>query len=172
MILDEGDRIKNPQAGITITLKTIGTPHRIVLTGAPIQNNLIELWSMFDFVVPGKLGTQSTFEREFAIPINRAAYSNANAIQVRIGYACSVGLRSLVGPFLLRRLKQDVLKDILPDKSEQVLFCKLSESQSFLYRQFVEGAEVRAVIEGKRNALFAIDALRKICNHPQLFTQL
>lgn len=84
-ILDEGDRIRNPDAETTLVAKQLDTPHRLILTGAPMQNNLKELWSLFDFVVPGRLGTLPVFEDHFIHPISRGGYSNATAVQVRGG---------------------------------------------------------------------------------------
>ncbi|KAJ3380078.1 hypothetical protein HDU92_006206, partial [Lobulomyces angularis] len=82
-------------------------------------------------------------------------------------YKCAVVLRDTISPYLLRRLKKDVAQD-LPKKSEQVLFCRLTPLQKKLYQQFCHGEEVENIILGKRNALYGIDILRKICNHPDL----
>ncbi|KAG0366182.1 hypothetical protein BGZ54_005705 [Gamsiella multidivaricata] len=81
IVLDEGHKIRNPDADITLTCKQFRTPHRIILSGTPIQNNLNELWSLFDFVFPGRLGTLPVFQSQFAIPINLGGYANASNIQ-------------------------------------------------------------------------------------------
>ena len=83
VILDEGHKIRNPDAQITLAVKQIPTPHRIILSGSPLQNNLKELWSLFDFVFPGKLGTLPTFMEQFAVPITQGGYANASDIQVQ-----------------------------------------------------------------------------------------
>lgn len=88
-ILDEGHRIRNPNAEITLVCKQLHTVHRIIMTGAPIQNKLTELWSLFDFVFPGKLGVLPVFEAEFAVPISVGGYANASPLQVSTAYRCT-----------------------------------------------------------------------------------
>lgn len=85
-VLDEGHRIRNPNAEITLVCKQLQTVHRIIMTGAPIQNKLTELWSLFDFVFPGKLGVLPVFEAEFAAPIAVGGYANASPLQVSTAY--------------------------------------------------------------------------------------
>lgn len=85
-VLDEGHRIRNPNAEVTLVCKQLQTVHRIIMTGAPIQNKLAELWSLFDFVFPGKLGVLPVFEAEFAVPIAVGGYSNASPFQVSTAY--------------------------------------------------------------------------------------
>lgn len=167
VVLDEGHKIRNPDSYVTITCKQLKTSNRIILSGTPIQNNLVELWSLFDFVFPGRLGTLPVFQKQFCIPINLGGYANATNVQVQAGYKCAVILKDLVSPYLLRRVKADVAKD-LPKKTEMVLFCKLTPEQRKLYRDFIESEDLKKVLAGKRNALFGIDMLRKICNHPNL----
>ncbi|CAO3568276.1 unnamed protein product [Mortierella alpina] len=167
IILDEGHKIRNPDADITLTCKQFRTPHRIILSGTPIQNNLNELWSLFDFVFPGRLGTLPVFQSQFAIPINLGGYANASNIQVQTAYKCAVVLRDLINPYLLRRMKVDVATD-MPKKSEQVLFCKLTPPQRAAYEDFIKSNELSSIMEGKRHALFGIDLVRKICNHADI----
>eukprot|EP00889_Picochlorum_renovo_P005759 jgi/Picre1/32789/NNA_008120.t1 len=81
-ILDEGHKIRNPDAEVTLAAKQLMTVHRIILSGSPIQNRLVELWSLFDFVFPGKLGTLPVFQAQFAIPIQQGGYANASSLQV------------------------------------------------------------------------------------------
>lgn len=88
-VLDEGHRIRNPNAEITLVCKQLQTVHRIIMTGAPIQNKLSELWSLFDFVFPGKLGVLPVFEAEFAVPISVGGYANATPLQVSTAYRCA-----------------------------------------------------------------------------------
>eukprot|EP01091_Cochliopodium_minus_P017003 TRINITY_DN6549_c0_g1_i1.p1 TRINITY_DN6549_c0_g1~~TRINITY_DN6549_c0_g1_i1.p1 ORF type:complete len:769 (-),score=256.90 TRINITY_DN6549_c0_g1_i1:730-2697(-) len=166
-ILDEGHAIKNPDASITLAAKRINTHRRIVLTGAPIQNSLTELWSVFDFIFPGKLGTLPLFQKEFEVPIKLGGYSNATNVQVERAYKCSVVLRDMIKPYLLRRLKADVDID-LPEKTEQVLICKLTNSQLDLYKSFLRSKHLQSVVDGDKNLFFGIDYLRKVCNHPHL----
>lgn len=167
VVLDEGHRIRNPNADTTLTCKQFATPHRLLLTGAPVQNNLRELWSLFDFIYPGKLGTLPVFETEFGLPIALGGYTNASPAQLTTAYRCATALRDIIRPYLLRRMKSDV-NARLPNKTEQVLFCSLTDEQRADYRAYVRGPDVSAALEGRLHALKAIDHLRKVCNHPHL----
>uniref|UniRef100_A0A0A0L7W7 Uncharacterized protein n=1 Tax=Cucumis sativus TaxID=3659 RepID=A0A0A0L7W7_CUCSA len=166
-ILDEGHRIRNPNAEVTLVCKQLQTVHRIIMTGSPIQNKLKELWSLFDFVFPGKLGVLPVFEAEFAVPISVGGYANASPLQVSTAYRCAVVLRDLIMPYLLRRMKADVNAH-LPKKTEHVLFCSLTSEQRSVYRAFLASSEVKSILDGNRNSLSGIDVMRKICNHPDL----
>ncbi|KAI0565221.1 DNA helicase [Gracilaria domingensis] len=161
---DEGHKLKSPDAEITITCKRFDTPHRIIVSGSPLQNHLKELWSLFDFVFPGKLGTLPVFQEQFVVPITMGGYATASKSQVHTAYKCSVILRDLISPYLLRRLKKDVAKQ-LPKKSEQILFVRLTPEQREKYKKFLKSRFVRQVLQGKLNLLYAITALRKVCNH-------
>lgn len=166
-VLDEGHRIRNPNAEITLVCKQLQTVHRIIMTGAPIQNKLTELWSLFDFVFPGKLGVLPIFEAEFAVPISVGGYANASPLQVSTAYRCAVVLRDLIMPYLLRRMKADVNAQ-LPKKTEHVIFCSLTTEQRSAYRAFLASSDVEQILDGNRNSLYGIDVMRKICNHPDL----
>ncbi|CDO95114.1 unnamed protein product [Kluyveromyces dobzhanskii CBS 2104] len=166
-ILDEGHKIRNPDSDISLTCKKLKTQNRIILSGTPIQNNLTELWSLFDFIYPGKLGTLPVFQQQFANPINMGGYANASNIQVKTGFKCAVALRDLISPYLLRRVKSDVAKD-LPKKNEMVLFCRLTQYQKSKYLEFLHSDDLVKIRKGKRQVLYGIDILRKICNHPDL----
>lgn len=166
-VLDEGHRIRNPNAEITLVCKQLQTVHRIIMTGAPIQNKLTELWSLFDFVFPGKLGVLPIFEAQFAVPIAIGGYANASPLQVSTAYKCAVVLRDLIMPYMLRRMKVDVNAH-LTKKTEHVLFCSLTAEQRTSYRSFLASSDVEQIFEGSRNSLYGIDILRKICNHPDL----
>jgi DNA excision repair protein ERCC-6 len=139
------------------------------LSGTPIQNDLNELWSLFDFVFPGRLGTLPAFEQEFADPIKRGGYSNASPMQVQVAYRCALILKDLINPYLLRRLKKDI-KEMkrMPGKKEQVLFCRLTNRQRMLYESFLQSDLVKNIMKGSVQLLGAITTLRKICNHPDL----
>jgi DNA excision repair protein ERCC-6 len=168
-VLDEAQKIRNPDAEVTLACKRLRTPHRLALSGTPIQNDLKELWSLFDFVFPGRLGTLPAFEQEFADPIRRGGYSNASPMQVQLAYRCALVLRDLINPYLLRRQKKDV-KEVsrMPGKTEHVLFCRLSQRQRMLYESFLSSDEVTKVIRGSNQMFSAITVLRKICNHADL----
>nr|XP_033797522.1 DNA excision repair protein ERCC-6 isoform X2 [Geotrypetes seraphini]XP_033797523.1 DNA excision repair protein ERCC-6 isoform X2 [Geotrypetes seraphini]XP_033797524.1 DNA excision repair protein ERCC-6 isoform X2 [Geotrypetes seraphini]XP_033797525.1 DNA excision repair protein ERCC-6 isoform X2 [Geotrypetes seraphini] len=171
VILDEGHKIRNPHTAITVASKQFRTPHRIILTGSPMQNNLKELWSLFDFVFPGKLGTLPVFMEQFSVPITMGGYANASPVQVKTAYKCACVLRDTINPYLLRRMKADVKMSLsLPDKNEQVLFCRLTDEQRQVYQNFIDSKEVYGILNGDMQVFPGLIALRKICNHPDLFS--
>uniref|UniRef100_A0A8C9TFT4 DNA excision repair protein ERCC-6 n=1 Tax=Scleropages formosus TaxID=113540 RepID=A0A8C9TFT4_SCLFO len=156
IILDEGHKIRNPHAGVTVACK---------------MNNLKELWSLFDFVFPGKLGTLPTFMEQFSVPITMGGYANASPVQVQTAYKCACVLRDTINPYLLRRMKADVKTNLsLPDKNEQVLFCRLTEEQRKIYQNFIDSKEVYQILNREMQVFSGLIALRKICNHPDLFS--
>lgn len=167
VVLDEGHKIRNPDAHITLACKRLLTTHRIILSGAPIQNKLKELWSLFDFVFPGKLGTLPVFEQEFCWPINQGGYTNASSVQVQMSYKCALVLRDLINPYILRRTKKSVALS-LPKKTEQILFCNLAPAQEQQYAKYLRSKEVMAAVDGRLSLFKAISVLRKLCNHPDL----
>ena len=166
-VLDEGHKIRNPNAEITVTCKELNTPHRVILSGTPVQNNLTELWSLFDFIYPMRLGTLVNFRTQFEIPIRQGGYANASNLQVMTAEKCAEALKETISEYLLQRLKVDVAAD-LPEKTEQVLFCKLTGGQRKAYETFLGSDEVSSILHKRRQSLYGIDVLRKICNHPDL----
>ncbi|OGR01578.1 MAG: helicase [Deltaproteobacteria bacterium RIFOXYA12_FULL_61_11] len=157
LILDEAQAIKNPTAKQTKTLKAIPSRWRLTLTGTPVENRLGDLWSIFDFLNPGLLGSAKAFKE--------LCTSMAKSTQ---GYA---PLRRLVQPYILRRLKTDrkVIAD-LPDKTELTAHCLLTKRQAVLYQQSVE--ELRQALEElegieRRGVILAfLLRFKQICNHP------
>lgn len=104
-----------------MAVKKFSTPHRLLLTGSPMQNSLKELWSLFDFILPGKLGTQATFLEHCANPITRGGYANASPLQEATALQVATMLKDAIAPYMLRRTKNDVQHHInLPEKNEQV----------------------------------------------------
>jgi DNA excision repair protein ERCC-6 len=166
-ILDEGHKIRNPNTAITIHCKELRTPNRIILSGTPMQNNLTELWSLFDFVFPMRLGTLVNFRNQFEFPIKRGGYANASNLEFETAVRCAETLKDAVSPYLLQRFKVDVATD-LPQKKEQVLFCKLTRQQRQAYEGFLHSEDMKSIAAGKRQMLYGVDYLRKICNHPDL----
>jgi non-specific serine/threonine protein kinase len=157
-VLDEAQAIKNPDAKQTRAVKALAADSRIALTGTPIENNLRDLWSIFDFLNPGLLGSSKAF----------ADFVKRLAAKEPVSYA---PLRKLVGPYILRRLKTDrsVIAD-LPDKTEVKAFCGLSKKQAALYQAAVEEFDerLRAVSEdmARRGLVLAtLMRLKQICNH-------
>ncbi|MEL4894204.1 DEAD/DEAH box helicase [Crocosphaera sp. Alani8] len=163
IVLDEAQNIKNPQAKQSQAVRQLSTQFRIALTGTPVENRLTELWSILDFLNPGFLGTQQFFRRRFATPIEK--YGDKESLQT---------MRSLVRPFILRRLKTDktIIQD-LPEKQEMTVFCGLSSEQAELYQQLVDNSlaeiEEKTGIERKGLILSLLLKLKQICNHPAHF---
>jgi non-specific serine/threonine protein kinase len=157
-VLDEAQAIKNPDAAQTRAAKKLAARARIALTGTPIENRLGDLWSIFDFINPGLLGSAKDFTR----------YTRRLAEMPHNPYG---PLRDLVRPYILRRLKSDkaVIAD-LPDKTEVKAFCQLSRKQAALYQQAVsELAEQLENAEGIRRKGYVLAFLmrfKQICNHP------
>ncbi|KFX90429.1 hypothetical protein V490_06465 [Pseudogymnoascus sp. VKM F-3557] len=166
-VLDEGHKIRNPNTTVTIYCKELQTPNRIILSGTPLQNNLIELWSLFDFIYPMRLGTLVNFRNQFEIPIKLGGYANATNLQILTATKCAETLKEAIGPYLIQRLKADVASD-LPKKTEQVLFCKLTKPQREAYEEFLKSDEMTSILNRTRQSLYGIDILRKVCNHPDL----
>ena len=166
-VLDEGHKIRNPNAAVTIYSKELRTANRIILSGTPMQNNLVELWSLFDFVFPMRLGNLVDFKNQFEIPIRIGGYANASNLQVQTASKCAETLKDAIAPYLLQRLKVDVAAD-LPKKTERVLFCRLTKPQRQAYESFLAGGDMKSILNGKRQVLYGVDILRKICNHPDL----
>ncbi len=159
VVLDEAQVIKNPNAKQTRAVKSLKAQGRIVLTGTPIENNLRDLWSIFDFVNPGLLGSSKAFGN----------FVKQLASQPRVSYA---PLRRLVQPYILRRMKTDknIIAD-LPDKTEVKAFCHLSRKQAALYAGAVAELEERLKdsddgIARRGLVLSMLMRLKQICNHP------
>jgi non-specific serine/threonine protein kinase len=156
--LDEAQAIKNPGARQTRTVKALRGRVRLALTGTPVENRLGDLWSLFDFLAPGLLGSAN----EFRDATRRMAGRESD------GYA---PLRSLVRPYVLRRLKTDkrVIAD-LPDKTEVTAFCGLTRVQATLYQRAVDDLartlDEREGIERRGAILAALLRFKQICNHP------
>ncbi|KAL5108220.1 DNA excision repair protein ERCC-6 [Taenia crassiceps] len=170
VILDEGHKIKNPQAEITNLVKRFVTPHRLIVSGTPMQNNLKELWCIFDFVYPGRLGGgMMDFLVNFAVPITQGGYANATPLEVETAYRCACTLKRVLSPYLLRRLKTEVRLE-LPKKSEQVLFCRLTHYQRCVYEEYLSSRVCQNILRGNGQVLGGLVVLKKLCNHPDLVT--
>ncbi|KAJ2899591.1 uncharacterized protein MKZ38_002965 [Zalerion maritima] len=174
VVLDEGHLIKNPKAKISIAVKKLASNHRLILTGTPIQNNVLELWSLFDFLMPGFLGAEKVFLDRFAKPIAASRYAKASSKEQEAGALAIEALHKQVLPFLLRRLKEEVLND-LPPKILQNYYCDLSDLQKKLFDEFTkrEGKKIaseagREDKEAKQHIFQALQYMRKLCNSPAL----
>jgi len=158
VIADEAQALKNPRAEQTRAAKALRSRTRVALTGTPIENRLADLWSLFDFINPGLLGSAQTFKK----------FAQKLADRERDSYA---PLRELIRPYLLRRLKTDrrIISD-LPDKTEVVAHCSLTRVQAALYQQSVDLlASKLDTLDGiqRRGVVLAfLTRFKQICNHP------
>ncbi|TVY23493.1 putative helicase [Lachnellula hyalina] len=174
LVLDEGHLIKNPRAKVTLAVKRLLSNHRLILSGTPIQNNVLELWSLFDFLMPGFLGAEKVFLDRFAKPIAASRYSKSSSKEQEAGALAIEALHKQVLPFLLRRLKEEVLDD-LPPKILQNYYCDLSDLQKKLFDDFTkkEGKTLAEKAsagdkEAKQHIFQALQYMRKLCNSPAL----
>ncbi|XP_050670711.1 DNA excision repair protein ERCC-6-like [Leptidea sinapis] len=178
IILDEGHKIRNPDTQVSKHVKKFQTPHKLLITGSPMQNSLQELWSLFDFMRPGLLGTNNAFTEHFAIPITQGGYANSTQMQEATALEIAKALKNLITPYMLRRTKEEVQQYIhLPEKNEQVLFCALTQEQRDLYMGYLLSGTVRSILDRdskvgdplRARILVALSTLRKICNHPDIY---
>jgi SNF2 family DNA or RNA helicase len=165
IVLDEAQNIKNPKAAQTKAILKLSAKHRLALTGTPVENRLLDLWSIFNFLNPGYLGKEAQFRKSFEIPIQK----DNDRIK-------SSTLKKLVEPLILRRVKTDksIIND-LPDKVEQKLYTNLTKEQASLYEVVVKDVEEKLqTVEGiqrKGLILSTLMKLKQICNHPAQFLQ-
>ena len=163
IVVDEAQNIKNPDTAQTLAIKTLKSDIKIAMTGTPVENRLTELWSIFDFINKGYLGSLKEFQKSYAVPIERFK-EKTRATKLKLS----------VSPFVLRRLKTDknVISD-LPEKMVMNDYCYLAKSQAVLYEKTLN--EMMEKISGftgvnRRGNIFKlITALKQICNHPYQF---
>ncbi|MGZ8172506.1 DEAD/DEAH box helicase [Methylobacter sp.] len=165
IVLDEAQNIKNPKAAQTTAILKLKADSRLALTGTPVENRLMDLWSIFNFLNPGYLGKQAQFRKTYELPVQR----DNDPIQSAI-------LKKLIQPFILRRLKTDktIIKD-LPDKIENKIYCNLSKEQAALYEVVVKDVVAQLDeaegIQRQGLMLSTLMKLKQICNHPMQFLQ-
>lgn len=174
VVLDEGHLIKNAKAKISMAVKRLASNHRLILTGTPIQNNVLELWSLFDFLMPGFLGAEKVFADRFVKPISASRFSKASSKEQESGALAIEALHKQVLPFLLRRLKEEVLND-LPPKILQNYYCDLSDLQKKLFDDFTRREAKKLAEEAgkddkdaKQHIFQALQYMRKLCNSPAM----
>ena len=174
MIVDEGHRMKNAHSKLSSTLtQYYTTRYRLILTGTPLQNNLPELWALLNFVLPTIFKSVKSFDEWFNTPFANTGGQDKMELTEEESLLVIRRLHKVLRPFLLRRLKKDVEKD-LPDKQERVIKCRFSALQSKLYKQLVTHNKL-AVTDGKggktgmRGLSNMLMQLRKLCNHPFVF---
>lgn len=173
-ILDEGHIIKNGKTKASKAIKTLVANHRLILSGTPIQNNVLELWSLFDFLMPGLLSTEKQFNAKYSRPILSSWDPKSSPKEQEAGVIAMESLHRQVLPFLLRRMKEDVLKD-LPPKITQDYICELSPLQEQLYEDFSRSQAHQSLQDSlsmpSHNNTHIFQALRylqNVCNHPKL----
>jgi SNF2 family DNA or RNA helicase len=166
VILDEAQHIKNRGTRNAKSVKMVSAEHRLILSGTPIENSLDELWSLFDFLMQGFLGSYDRFVEKYIRVSGKEQTKNLEY------------LRKKVSPFILRRMKVDVLDD-LPPVSEIVYHCQLSEVQQDLYRSYAASARDELVKLVQRDGfdrvqihvLATLTRLKQICCHPAIFAK-
>ncbi|KAK7868472.1 hypothetical protein R5R35_011216 [Gryllus longicercus] len=178
-ILDEGHVIKNGKTKSSKAIKQLIANHRLILSGTPIQNNVLELWSLFDFLMPGFLGTEKQFTARYSKPILASRDPKSSPKEQEAGALAMEALHRQVLPFLLRRMKEDVLED-LPPKITQDYYCELSPLQEQLYEDFSRSQAHQSLQEtlvqsgsnrssqGNTHIFQALRYLQNVCNHPKL----
>lgn len=183
-ILDEGHVIKNGKTKLSKAVKQLTANYRIILSGTPIQNNVLELWSLFDFLMPGFLGTERQFAARYGKPILASRDARSSSREQEAGVLAMEALHRQVLPFLLRRMKEDVLQD-LPPKIIQDYYCILSPLQVQLYEDFAKSRAKcdidetvssislneeteKPKLKATGHVFQALQYLRKLCNHPAL----
>ncbi|WP_108869722.1 DEAD/DEAH box helicase [Aquimarina aquimarini] len=164
LITDESQQIKNKESKIFQAINTIQTAHKISLSGTPIENSLSDLWSQMEFINPGMLGSYSFFKDRFKIPIEK------NQDQ-----ECIDELKTLIDPFILRRTKEQVAKD-LPELSEQTVYTEMLPDQEKQYESQKSAARnlllgIDTIATNKIHVLNTLTKLRQIVNHPKLIDQ-
>lgn len=189
-VLDEGHIIKNVRTKLSRSIRLLSAKHRLILSGTPIQNNVTELWSLFDFLMPGFLGSERQFNVRYAKPILQSREVKCTSREQEAGALAMESLHRQVLPFILRRLKEDVLDD-LPPKILQDYYCELSPLQQKLYEDFTHSKLCENVTKksietiagnrqneslsstnsgpsAKSHVFQALQYLKNVCNHPKL----
>lgn len=164
VILDEAQAIKNPVSESAKAARALTSRHRLTLTGTPVENNTLELWSQFAFLNPGLLGSAEYFREQFLGPIERR--NDATSIET---------LKRLVYPFILRRTKEQVITD-LPPRTEKIIWCEMEPAQRAIYDQtrdhfrtlLLKLIAEKGVNQARFRVLEGLLRLRQICNHPRL----
>ncbi|KAK8794788.1 hypothetical protein WA158_001769 [Blastocystis sp. Blastoise] len=165
MILDEAHNIKNFKSTRWQTLLHFNTKRRLLLTGTPLQNSLMELWSLMHFLMPALFRSRGEFAFWFSNPLNTMVEGD-----IKVNNQLILRLHTVLRPFILRRLKNEVEKE-MPKKYFHVLYCPLSKRQKYLYEDYISRRSTKDMLSS--GSLFSMMSvlmqLRKVCNHPDLF---
>src|SRR5690606_14432756 len=166
IFLDEAQAIKNPNSARYKAARLLQARNRVVLTGTPVENNTFDLYGQLSFACPGLLGSKQFFKDTYAIPIDQFAY-NKRATE----------LRRKINPFMLRRTKQQVAKE-LPQKTEMLIYCEMNAEQRLVYdtyerelREFISSKSDDEMQKSSMHVLTGLTKLRQICNSPRLLKE-
>lgn len=167
VILDESQAIKNPSSKVTKAACLLNAKHRLCMSGTPLQNNTFDIFAQMNFLNPGMLGTMEFFRQEFAIPIDKFGEQDRKD-----------HLRKILYPFILRRTKEQVAKD-LPEKQEMILFCEMEEEQRSIYdayrndfrNQILGTIETQGIQKSQLTILQGLMKLRQICDSPAILNE-
>ncbi|XP_075040678.1 DNA excision repair protein ERCC-6-like [Mixophyes fleayi] len=190
IILDEAHKIKTSSTKTAKSCSAIPAKNRILLTGTPIQNNLHEMWALYDFACQGTLlGTSKTFKMEYENPITRAREKDATTGEKALGLKISENLMNIIQPFFLRRTKKDVqdknvlvqqrniesnikvpLMPSLTRKNDFIIWVYLSPIQEDVYRKFISLDQIKELLMTTRSPLAELNILKKLCDHPRLLS--
>src|SRR5690606_20325070 len=167
VVLDESQAIKNPSSQVAKASLQLNSKNRIALSGTPLQNNTFDLYAQLNFLNPGMLGSKEFFNQQFAAPIDKLQDKTAKA-----------ELRQVIYPFLLRRTKEQVAKD-LPEKTETILYCEMGDTQRKIYEEYRDLYRVKilGMIESvgmdksRLHVLQGLTRLRQLCNSPAILKE-
>jgi len=167
IILDESQAIKNPSSKVTRAASLLNAKHRLCMSGTPLQNNTFDIFAQMNFLNPGLLGTMEFFRQEFSIPIDKFGEEDRKE-----------HLRKILYPFILRRTKEQVAKD-LPEKQEMVLFCEMEDEQRKIYdayrndyrNQILGTIESQGIQRSQLTILQGLMKLRQICDSPAILNE-
>lgn len=182
VVLDEAHKIKNPTK-TTRAVSELPSRFNLAITGTPVQNNLKELWTIFNWVMRGELlGGYTQFKERYEVPITNARRKDASDWQKKNGTLLAEDLRKLYAPFFLRRTKNEVMGkrcslsggaglQPLPPKYDWIVWITLTEEQISMYKQYLSSRGVREAMYEKKNALTKLVDLKKICDSPFLLSR-
>ncbi|XP_053328889.1 DNA excision repair protein ERCC-6-like [Spea bombifrons] len=190
IILDEAHKIKTSSTKTAKACYAIPAKNRILLTGTPIQNNLREMWSLYDFACQGTLlGTLKTFKMEYENPITRAREKDSTPGEKALGLKISENLMKIIQPYFIRRTKSDVQKKKVPEnqtstetstrgltmpslsrKNDLIIWVYLSSIQEDVYRKFISLDQIKELLMTTRSPLAELTILKKLCDHPRLLS--
>ncbi|XP_076130489.1 DNA excision repair protein ERCC-6-like [Alosa pseudoharengus] len=196
VILDEAHKIKTTSTKTAKSVNAVLAKHRVLLTGTPVQNNLREMWALFDFACQGSLlGTYKTFKTQYENPITRAREKDATPGEKVLGFKMSENLMEIISPYFMRRTKAEVMKNdnndqkssevddqptptgdgglevpSLPEKNDLIVWTYLSPVQEQIYRMFISLDHIKEVLMATRSPLAELTIIKKLCDHPRLLS--